>query len=188
MRVRDGRPDDAEAIARVARASWHAAYDGLLGAGTVDETVDRWYDTDSLRQEIAAAERESASTSGESIFFLVAEADDAVVGFGAAGPSPEGDDLPADAFISRLYVCPDRWGAGIGTALTGRLARRLQADSHERVWLEVFAENEVGRGFYESLGFKHMGSVDEEFGGTELTTLHLVAELSTVVNAERTAV
>ncbi|MFC7046016.1 hypothetical protein ACFQH6_11850 [Halobacteriaceae archaeon GCM10025711] len=39
---------DAEAIQRVARDSWHAAYDAVLGAERVDETVSSWYDPERL--------------------------------------------------------------------------------------------------------------------------------------------
>lgn len=190
MNVRDARPTDAEAVAAVARASWHAAYDDLLGAGTVDATVDQWYDPDSLAAEIdAAAETEAVVAAEEPSLFLVAEADGDVVGFANAGPARdwEGDPAAPDAFLSRLYVHPDKWGGGVGTALTQRVARGLRGAGYETVWLEVFAENEIGRGFYESLGFERVGRADEEFGGTELTTLHLAAELSTVVNATQAA-
>ncbi|MFB6221782.1 MAG: N-acetyltransferase family protein [Halolamina sp.] len=186
MRVRDAAPADAEAVATVARASWHAAYDDLLGAETVAATVDRWYDPPSLRAEIAAADGaertgDSATSANGPSFFLVAEGDGEVVGFTNAGPS--GENAPADAFISRLYVHPDRWGAGVGSALTGRVARRLRDAGYERVWLEVFAENDVGRGFYESRGFERVGSAAEQFGGAERRTLHLATELSALVKA-----
>lgn len=178
MDVRDARPEDAEVIATVARASWHAAYDDLLGPETVDATVAEWYATDSLRAEI----RQIAEDHGG--VFLVAVANDPaddgdVVGLANAVPA-SGDDPPADAFFSRLYVLPDNWGEGAGFDLTTAVRRRLLDVGHDSVWLEVFAENEVGRSFYEGLGFERFDAVDETMGGTTLTALHLRASLTKV--------
>ncbi|WP_435115162.1 GNAT family N-acetyltransferase [Halolamina sp. C58] len=176
MEIRDTAPDDVPAIATVARESWHAAYDDLLGAETVDATVEEWYDTESLRAEI----REVAAADGTC--FLVAD-DDGVVGFANAGPARDWESDPdgPDAFFSRLYVAPEHWGGGVGSELTAHVVRRLRAAGHERVWLEVFDGNDRGRGFYESLGFERIGSVTESFDGTEVTTLHLAAPLSRLV-------
>lgn len=187
MELRDATPADAEAIATVARTSWHEAYDELLGAETVDATVDEWYAPASLRDSITEIRRDDSSDGDEDreAVFLVAERDGSVVGFTNAGPARDRESDPdADAFLSRLYVHPDHWGASIGTALTERLARRLQSAGYERVWLEVFAENERGRAFYESLSFERVGSVTETFGGTDLTTLHLETAVRALVPTE----
>ena len=177
METRDATPADAREVAAVARASWHAAYDDLLGPDTVDRTVDEWYDTESLRAEIDEA--------ADAACFLVAEADDEVVGFANAGPARDWESDPddPDAFFSRLYVAPDHWGEGLGSRLTARVADDLREAGHERIWLEVFEANGRAREFYESIGFERIGSVDETFGGTEVTTLHLSAPLSAVVGA-----
>jgi ribosomal protein S18 acetylase RimI-like enzyme len=180
MEIRDAVPGDAAAVASLVRESWHAAYDDLLGAGTVDATVEEWYDTESLREEI----REVDAADGAC--FLVAD-DDGVIGFANAGPARDWESDPdgPDAFFSRLYVAPEHWGAGVGSELTAHVARQLRAAGHERVWLEVFDGNERGRGFYESIGFERIGSVTESFGGTEVTTLHLAAPLSRLVEASQ---
>lgn len=185
MHVREASPADAEAVARVARASWQAAYDDLLGREAVDATVDEWYAPERLRAELERA----TETTGT--VFLVAEPDTdgvagddpPVVGFANAG-SARTDDDPAEAFFSRLYVHPDRWGDGAGTALTGAVGRRLRDAGFETVWLEVFAANDVGRSFYESLGFERVDAVEETFGGTTLTTLHLRAPVSVLIDRD----
>jgi len=184
MELRDATPADAEAVATVARGSWHAAYDEFLGAETVDATVDRWYDPGSLRRSIRGAAVAGSARKGDSVF-LVAERDGTVVGFANAGPAGERGDGPAepDAFLSRLYVHPDHWGAGVGTALTRQVAQRLREAGYERLWLEVLAENERGRSFYESLGFERAGSERERFGDTDVTTLHLETAVEALVAA-----
>lgn len=180
MEILDARPADAESIAAVARASWHAAYDDLLGAETVEETVDSWYDAESLREQI----RETPDSEGSACFF-VATTSDELVGFANAGPARgwESDPDGPDAFFSRLYVAPDYWGEGIGTELTATVARRLRDAGHQQVWLEVFDENGRGRSFYGSLGFERIGSVTETFGGTDVTTVHLSMPVADLIAA-----
>jgi ribosomal protein S18 acetylase RimI-like enzyme len=179
MRIRDATPSDTKAVAAVARTSWHAAYDDLFGPETVERTVDEWYDIESLRAGI------DETGAADAACFLVAESDGEVAGFANAGPARDWENDPddPDAFFSRLYVAPERWGEGVGSRLTARIAEELREAGHERVWLEVFEANERGRRFYESVGFEQIGSVDETFGGTEVTTLHLSAPLSRVVTA-----
>ena len=179
MEISDATGADAEAVAALARASWHAAYDDLLGPETVEATVDEWYDTESLRAGIGE------TAAAEAACFLVAEDDGELVGYANAGPARDWESDPdePDAFFSRLYVAPEHWGEGVGTELTAAVARRLRDAGHERVWLEVFDANERGRGFYESVGFERIGSVTETFGDTDVTTLHLSAPLSDVVEA-----
>ena len=58
VRLRSAKPADALTIERVARESWHAAYDDFLSEGTVNEVVDEWYDLDGLRD--AAGDDEQA--------------------------------------------------------------------------------------------------------------------------------
>lgn len=178
MRIRDAEPADADRVAAVARASWHAAYADLLGSETVETVVDEWYARESLREQIRRAE-------GTDTAFLVALVDGELLGFTNGGPARnhENDPDEPDAFLSRLYVHPDGWGEGIGTALTARLARHLAETGHERVWLEVFEANERAKGFYEALGFERIGAVTETFGGTDVTTVHLATAVATLVDS-----
>lgn len=158
MHLRDARPDDAEAIASIARASWHAAYGGFLSDAAIEATVDEWYAPATLRRHIGAA--------GE---FLVAEADAdrpngsvALLGFAHVRYAPE----IGNVVLRRIYVHPDAWGAGVGSALLGAVARRF-LDDHERISAVVFDENEVGLSFYRRHGFETIGEQTTTFGGEE---------------------
>ncbi|WP_254863937.1 GNAT family N-acetyltransferase [Halovivax gelatinilyticus] len=157
--VREANPEDAGAVRDVARESWHAAYDDLIGAESVDRTIDRWYAVDSLAESIAgAAERDDAT-------FLVSERTvstngDRVVGFANAGPHPE---LEATAKLSRIYARPSVWGEGVGRRLLDRLEADL-TEHFDRLWLEVVAGNEVGISFYESTGFDRIGEQESVLG------------------------
>ncbi|QZP38523.1 GNAT family N-acetyltransferase [Halobaculum magnesiiphilum] len=177
MHVRDADRDDAEAIVSIARASWHAAYGGFLSEGEIDATVDEWYAPETLRRHIAAAGA-----------FLVSEADsnDGADGEGGADGYDAGRLLGfahvryapevGNVVIRRIYVHPDAWGGGIGTALLGAVARRF-ADDHEQLSTVVFAENEVGLSFYERHGFEMIGQQTTAFGGEEHDERIVVADL-----------
>jgi ribosomal protein S18 acetylase RimI-like enzyme len=147
-RIRPATRSDAPAVRATAHASWHAAYDDVLGPETVERVVDEWYGVASLRTAVA-----------ESVFH-VAAVDGAVVGFVNAGPNPEYDEGTAELY--RIYVHPDRWGEGIGGRLLAAVEDDLGAEGYDRLRLSVLAENAVGVGFYEGHGFEHVetGTVD----------------------------
>jgi ribosomal protein S18 acetylase RimI-like enzyme len=80
-----------------------------------------------------------------------------------------------EAEIRTLYVHPDRWNEGIGTELLEAVVRRLPA-SVERVVLETFRDNDVGRSFYESRGFTLRATTAYEVDGTSYPSVVLVRE------------
>ncbi len=141
LELRPARPSDAAAVRRVARRSWHAAYDDIIGADAVDDTIDEWYDPDRLRE----------STREPTHEFFVAERD-RPVGFVHVAP----DDEAGTFELLRIYVLPDEWGTGLGTRLLTRVERRLKERNADRLRLVVLADNDVGVGFYESRGFERI--------------------------------
>lgn len=148
MNVREAIPEDVERIRSVARETWHAAYDDILGPEAVDDTLDEWYTLDGLREQ--AGDSEHA--------FYVAETD-GIVGFAQASPDSERGGVWA---LIRLYVLPDRWGEGIGT----RLLEHIEADARdagaERLRLGVLTDNDIGVSFYESRGFAFVEEMRDE--------------------------
>ncbi|PGF18309.1 GNAT family N-acetyltransferase [Natrinema sp. CBA1119] len=158
--VRRATIDDVWAVHEIARESWHAAYDDVLGPERVDEVVDDWYAigdlesaiTDVSGREDAAflvAERAPGQSSAAG-----AERGSVARGFAHAVPWPEDTTV---VFLARLYVRPDDWNEGIGTALL----ERLEADfstAVDRIRLAVLAANQVGISFYESRGFDRVAT------------------------------
>lgn len=158
VRYRRATPGDAPAVREVARRSWHAAYDALVGPETVAETVDEWYDPSDLSEQIRAA-----------TCFRVAESDDGVVGF--VHGEYDGEDPAA---LPRLYVHPGHWDAGAGTALLSSTEDTLREAGARGLELSVLADNDIGRSFYESRGFE---SVDRESSNLGVDSLVLRKEL-----------
>lgn len=144
VNVREAVPEDAERIQSVARETWHAAYDDILGPGAVDDTIDEWYALDRLHAQVDDPEHA----------FYVAEAD-GIVGFVHARPDRE---RPGVWSLDRLYVRPARWGESIGTRLLERVEAEARDAGADRLRLGVLTDNDIGVSFYEARGF---GFVEE---------------------------
>lgn len=174
--IREATSEDAGDVQQVARESWHAAYDDIVGAERVESVVDSWYDLDGLERSIAredgqflvaetpskddgempggdseASDRDSEASGG----------DGEVVGFAQAVLGEEGEA----AELPRIYVHPDRWSEGVGSELLDRIEEWLRERGAERLRLVVLADNEVGNAFYESHGYRAVGSCETEFEG-----------------------
>jgi RimJ/RimL family protein N-acetyltransferase len=141
--VRDARPDDAEAIARVARASWSETYRDIFEPAFIEDFLDRNYDVAGLRQGAAHAEERGTT-------FLVAERDGRVIGYLQFGEGERGPEL------WRIYADPEHYGTGVGSVLLSELHRRIEGRVDAYV-LDVHSRNERGRAFYDRNGFVVVG-------------------------------
>ena len=164
MEFREAVDGDAESVQRVARKSWHAAHDHIIGEDGVEQLLDRWYGDDEIRERI---DREDAP-------MFLAVADGEIVGFVQGGTS---DDGPADAVVGSIYVSPEYWGKGAGTGLLEQLFDALRADGRDSVWLSVMADNEVGRSFYDKHDFQIHEERTVELAGREVDDVVLIRDL-----------
>ncbi len=151
MKIRPANEGDFGAIRRIAHRAWSEAYDDILDDDTVTETVASWYSNESLADTL-----DRPGTA-----FLVAVTDDEIVGFcHAVCYEDEGDVL-------RLYVDPDDWGDGVGTALYERLQENFDDFNMKRIRAMVLADNDIGNEFYQRLGFEKTDEAAVELGGKE---------------------
>lgn len=138
---------EAAAVIDLRRRAWRAAYDDILPPDALESGADPGeYGGASL---VSDAARPTET-------HLVAR-DGGVVGFaiGLTGERRHAFVPGADAELRALYVAPERWGEGVGTALLDAVRARL--DAGRRLHLEVFAANERARRFYEGRGFAPSG-------------------------------
>ncbi|ESP87761.1 GNAT family N-acetyltransferase [Candidatus Halobonum tyrrellensis] len=170
VRRYEGRAD-ARGIARVNALAWRDAYEGLVPAAVLDrldpdpdeEAVDGWHEglAANRRGVFVAVERRDGSD------------DETVRGYadvrwGDAGTKAFVGEGEAD--LKAVYVDPDWWGEGVGTALLERVLDALP-DSVDTLRLEMLEGNEVGRRFYEARGFERTGTASHDIGGESHPTV-----------------
>lgn len=69
-----------------------------------------------------------------------------------------------DAGLKEIYVDPDYWNEGVGSALLDHVETRVPAD-YAGLTLSMLAGNERGRRFYERRGFVEVGETTAELDG-----------------------
>jgi ribosomal protein S18 acetylase RimI-like enzyme len=151
LRVRSATPADVPGIRRVASAGWRAAYGDIMDEATIEETLSAYY----------APEEVERSVTAESVVYLVAVAEERVLGYASGTDSDRG---PGAELVS-IYVTPDRWGEGVGSRLFEELRARLRQRGYERVRAVVLAANDVGLLFYCRHGFERVEEREEVVGG-----------------------
>jgi GNAT superfamily N-acetyltransferase len=149
VRVREANPDDTDAIVDVTAAGWRTAYRDIVAQEKLaDLPLARW------RHEVHVGLRRPVDDA----FSYVAEIDGAFAGYCfVAAPSREPDLGPSVAELVAIYVEPDRWGQGAGTALMRAALERLAELPYDEVILWTFKENAPAIAFYERHGWKADG-------------------------------
>jgi len=85
---------------------------------------------------------------------------DSVVGF-ASAERTWADEVE----LHTIYVHPDRWGEGVGAALFEEIESWAQAEGVDRIACGVLADNAVGAGFFEAIGFQRGRKTEAEIAG-----------------------
>ncbi|WP_049998137.1 GNAT family N-acetyltransferase [Halococcus sediminicola] len=150
--VREATDEDISGIQRVARRSWPETYGKFLTEAAIETILNDWYAADELDGQIATPEN----------VYLVAETDD-IGGYASAAPTAN-----EEAQLYAIYVDPDHWDEGLGTALLDGVRDRLDDHGIRRLRVEVLAENSVGVSFYESRGFERTSEREREVGSQTL--------------------
>jgi GNAT superfamily N-acetyltransferase len=113
---------------------------------------------------------------------LVAERRGRVEGVcSVAIPARDPDEGPEVAEIPLLYVAPDAWRHGVGTALMRRALAEIEASGRRRAVVWVLEGNERAIRFYEALGWRLDGGRDRwtppDYPGLQLPVVSLRIEL-----------
>jgi GNAT superfamily N-acetyltransferase len=149
VRVREATAEDTEAIVAVTAAGWRTAYRDIVAQDRLAELpLARW------RHEVHVGLRRPV----EDAFSYVAEIDGAFAGYCfVAAPSREPDLGRKVAELVAIYVEPERWGRGAGTALMRAALARLADLPYDEVVLWTFKENAPAITFYEQHGWRRDG-------------------------------
>ncbi|AWK89020.1 GNAT family N-acetyltransferase [Azospirillum thermophilum] len=155
--IRDARPGDAPAIARVHVRSWRTTYPGLIPAAFLV----------GLSESAAAARWEAIVRSrGPGRGALVATMGAEVVGFASYGAHRVPVADLAGEFYA-LYLLDEAQGRGIGRRLLGAMAERLLEAGTRSAAVWCLRDNPA-RWFYERLGGTRMAERPIRFAGRQL--------------------
>jgi L-amino acid N-acyltransferase YncA len=158
--VRDADEGDAGGIAEVHVRAWQVAYRGL-----VEDRILDGLSLDGAERNWRRLVTERGSTT------LVAGREGRVEGFCAvAKPSRDRDATEGTAEVSAIYVAPDSWRSGVGSALLDAALGGLREEGWDEVTLWVFADNDQARSFYARHGFEPDGAerTNETVGPLEI--------------------
>ncbi|MFA5593129.1 MAG: GNAT family N-acetyltransferase [Micavibrio sp.] len=155
--------NDIPLIARLHIEGWKGAYGGI---------VDQAY-LDSLTVEKRIEDWENWLAADESTVFIAAEGGNpagfVVIGRTKTPPPGSSPIRPSHSGeIYGLYLAPDYWRKGIGTALIKHAARELKARKHSAICLWVLDANKRARAFYEAMGGQRLGGKMIDIGPSSL--------------------
>jgi GNAT superfamily N-acetyltransferase len=143
-------------------ASWKAAYGGLLPAEKlaqldVNERESAWLERLSNAEELG-------------LRAWVASSEGQIVGFAFTRPSADDDLGPAIHELTALYLLPEVWRTGIGTALMIAAETQLREAGIQNLALWVLEGNEGAKSFYEARGwsFEKRDPSFKDFGAAAL--------------------
>jgi GrpB-like predicted nucleotidyltransferase (UPF0157 family)/ribosomal protein S18 acetylase RimI-like enzyme len=162
--------DDAPAIADIHVRSWQAAYRGIL--------------PDSLLDGLSVSEREQSwsellANGDDRWLTLVAEdSGGGLMGFcSVATPSRDEGAGEKTAEIGAIYVDPDRWRGGAGSAMLTAALKELGENGWCDVILWVLPENQAALAFYDRFGFVVEHGVQKREERSGWPVIRLRAEL-----------
>lgn len=138
--IRRAEPGDAEAIARVHVASWHAAYRGILP----DEQIA------ARSLVVRIAQWTAAVRQSDRVTLVACDASGTIEGF-ASALSLDSGASSFDSYLQTLYLMPDARGHGLGRRLLAAMARTLMERGSSNMVLRTLRLNPARR-FYERLG------------------------------------
>lgn len=161
--IRSAKPGDIHAILRIAERGWNETYGDFLSQETIESAMTEWYDPDTTRAEI----------EHRAGVYFVAEQNGAIRGYVSGGPSGEVSSVT----LSAIYVDPDYWGDGIGTALLDEFEEFWRQRGYDTITLQVLARNEIGLAFYQKRGYDVIDGRETDLFGETVREYELRDEL-----------
>jgi GNAT superfamily N-acetyltransferase len=153
LEIRDARPGDAQRIAEINAAGWRVAYVGMIEADRLEAIdVAVW----------AQTIRDNLDRLSEGSFSTVALSAGEIVGSSFVVSPPRDDDLgPEFAELVAIYVDPENWRQGVGSALLEAAQDRAARSGSTEMSLWTLTQNTPAHAFYERHGWRRDGTPEK---------------------------
>ena len=158
IKIRNMQLTDIEAVANVVTKSWHATYEGIIPRHIQNRFLAMAYSKEMLKQRC------------EKTHVYVATEHENIIGFANFSNVKQDGEVE----LSAIYLLPTVWGKGIGSQL---LAYGIEQLSPSAIYINLEAENEVGKQFYIARNFQVVEQFEEDFEGHILNTVRMVLKL-----------
>ena len=150
--IRSAEQADAQVLGAVYCLGWQKGYEGLMPD----------FFLNALTPENCAPKPDHIAPDRR----LVAEVDGKVVGTVTFGTGREDRGLLE---IQSLYVLPEHWGTGQGSALFSAVCEKAKAQGFPGLYLWTLEGNRRAKAFYERMGMTQTGDTREfEIAGSYL--------------------
>jgi len=156
--IRDATVADAGLLSAAGRRLFVQTYGEGPNASDMAAHVDAFFGEPAIADELQKPD----------VCYLVAFDSDAVAGFAKYRRGPVPDAVPAAAAteVQHLYVDAAMQRQGIGRRLMDRVVANVAMSADEGIWLSVWQEADWAIAFYESCGFRNVGTADFWLGRT----------------------
>jgi ribosomal protein S18 acetylase RimI-like enzyme len=160
MRVRSIQDEeDVRELMRAHARAWEAAYEGVLPDTVIQDVADADPGPGAVRIQY-----ERLAEYDDDKVVVVEDDDGTVRGYAVfrwGADETKSSVRDGEAELKELYVDPDWWGGGFGTALLQAGIDRLPTDI-DSLALETLVGNDIGIAFYEARGFERDGTASFE--------------------------
>lgn len=171
--VRPAQSSDAAAIRQVARASWAAAYAGIIFPEVQDIFLTNAYSDQALARSIGGEVQD--------FWFRVVETTSdhpEIIGFAEVYRRPS---IAPDAALTRIYLLPAWQKQGVGRVLFETVLEEIRALRPDlrppRLWLSVATRNAQAIRFYERRGFRLEKDFEANLPGQTVPMREYVLEI-----------
>jgi L-amino acid N-acyltransferase YncA len=133
--------------------SWRTAYGGI-----VPDTILDGLSIEGRRESWARAIALASAETPQDVRIWVVEEAGQVLGLATTGPSRDDDALPGTGELRAIYLAPEAWSRGLGSALLAVAVDDLRKRGFAPLVLWVIEANARGRRFYEGAGWHPDGA------------------------------
>lgn len=157
--IRTATQDDIADLAAIHVAGWQGAYGGLIDQDYID--------SQNIEKRMADWQE---WLKDETVHRLIVTLEDKAVGFIAYGSlrtAPPGTSKIRPLYSSEiygLYLLPEVWRQGIGSAILKQAVQNLKEQKHTSMCLWVLSDNKRACDFYQKMGGTRVGKKMVEFG------------------------